>query len=578
MAPLVVAALALDGTTARAQGTQSTAEAIPAAVTALADEYMAALNLAAPELGSFRGFDDARHDLLSDNSQAAVAAWQEREDAWFEQVEAIDPVGLEGQPELITYGYLHNILSSAIERRVCREQLWGVNQTSGWQVTYPAIAQLQPIGTPKAREDALDRWRAFPQFIDTEIANLRSGMAQGYTAYRGTVERVIVQQRGLLESTPDESPYFSPAARDGDPEFQSLFRALVANGIHPALDRYVTFLEDEYLPNSRSIASLNAIPEGDACYRASLRHFTTLPLDPAEVHELGRAQLADIQEQMQRIADDHFEGNRRNAFAWAQQQPQYRFETRQDMIDFAEAQIRRTAAEMPKWFGTLAQSDVIVESFPEYQEASAPGGQYIAPSADGSRPGRYMLKTNNPERRTGLTLESLTFHEAIPGHHWQLAIASERPTAHQITRAFTTSAFAEGWALYAESLMDEAGMYTSEAARMAALGSQMFRAARLVLDTGIHYKGWTRQEALDFMAEALGGGPGANEVDRYIAWPGQATSYMVGKLEIVRLRAEAEEALGDDFDIRSFHDELLKDGTVTLPMLRDKVAVWLARN
>jgi uncharacterized protein (DUF885 family) len=258
--------------------------------------------------------------------------------------------------------------------------------------------------------------------------------------------------------------------------------------------------------------------------------------------------------------------------------PQYLFHSRQEIIDYTNAAIARGKAAMPRWFGRLPQADVVVEPYQEFEERSAPGGSYEPPSEDGTRPGKYRINTYKPEEQTRVGIESTAFHEAIPGHHLQLAIAQEREGAHMLTRFLGNSGFSEGWGLYAERLADEMGLFSSDLDRMGLLSNEALRAARMVVDPGIHVLGWSREQAIDYMLRHTAESRQAveNEVDRYIGWPGQATAYMLGNLEIRALREMASRELGDRFDIRTFHDKVLEDGTVTLPMLRAKIERWVA--
>jgi len=248
------------------------------------------------------------------------------------------------------------------------------------------------------------------------------------------------------------------------------------------------------------------------------------------------------------------------------------------MVDYAQSALDRAKAALPAWFGILPKADVIIQPYPPFQEASAPGGQYNAPSEDGTRPGIYLINTYEPEKQSKAGLEATAFHETYPGHHLQLAIARERPGAHKLVSYFYSSGFVEGWGLYSERLADEMKLYSGDVDKMGLLSNEALRAARLVVDAGMHALGWTRQQAIDYlMANTTASLAFATaEVDRYIAVPGQATAYMLGNLEIRRLREQTQRELGSRFSIRDFHDRVLEDGNVTLPMLRQKIEGWIA--
>jgi uncharacterized protein (DUF885 family) len=435
------------------------------------------------------------------------------------------------------------------------------------------------VGTPALREQALARFRRLPKFIDNETARLRAGLARGYSAPKLNVRRVIEQLDGLLSTPAAASPFYSAAQRDSTPEFRRAWEAMIAGEINPALRRHRDFLRDEYLPAAREAIAVSALPNGAECYRAQLRAFTTLDLDPRQVHQTGVEQIARTDAEMRAIARRSFGTSDVPALLAAfRTDPRYTFRTREEIVAYSARALERAQREMPKWFGRLPRARVVIEPYREFEEKSAPLGAYDSPSEDGSRPGIYHINTYEPEKQTRVGAESTAFHEAIPGHHLQLAIAQERRDAHPITRFLGNSGFSEGWGLYAERLADEMGLFSSDLDRMGLLSNEALRAARMVVDPGMHVLGWTRQQAIDYMLAHTAETRGSveDEVDRYIVWPGQATAYMTGSLEIMRLRQMAQRELGPRFDIRAFHDRVLEDGTVTLPMLREKIERWVA--
>ncbi|HWK90059.1 MAG TPA: DUF885 domain-containing protein, partial [Longimicrobium sp.] len=367
--------------------------------------------------------------------------------------------------------------------------------------------------------------------------------------------------------------------RDSTPAFRDAMAALVRDHLNPAIRRHRDYLVNEYLPAARQNVAVASLPMGAECYRAAVRGFTTLDVPAEEIHRIGLEQMAKIQAEMRTIGQRSF--NTTDVPALLQRfktDPQFRFHSRQEIVDYANAAIVRGKAAMPRWFGRLPQSDVVIEPYQEFEERSAPGASYQSPAEDGSRPGKYRINTFEAEEQNKVGVESTAFHEAIPGHHLQIAIAQERKGAHMITRFLGNSGFSEGWGLYAERLADEMGLFSSDLDRMGLLSNEALRAARMVVDPGMHVLGWSRERAIDYMLAntAENRTMVENEVDRYIVWPGQATAYMLGNLEIRRLRALAEQRLGSRFDIRTFHDKVLEDGTVTLPMLKEKIERWIA--
>ena len=571
------------GTLACGSGSAPSAPA-PAAsqstqVTGIADELFAGFVQRFPEAATQFGLAKGPHDRLTDLSPAARQAWQTREDGWLARLEAIDTARVIGTPDAPVYAIMRQTLEANRASRVCRLELWNVSQLFGWQVNLPRLTRLQRLGTPDARGQALKRWQAIPHFIDQDIANLREGLREGYTAPRTNVEEVLRQVDALLADPPEKSPFAGFIERDSTPEFHTAIVSTVRDQINPALRRYRSFLADEYIGHARSRPGVSANPNGAECYRARLQFYTTLNLDPREVQELGLSQMKRVETEMRTIAQRSFGTTDVPALLERlRSDSQYTFRTREEVIAVAESSIVRAKAAMPKWFGHLPKAPVIIDPCQPFEEASGCPGSYVPAAEDGSRPARYRINAGDPTHKPRASAEATAFHETIPGHHLQIAIAQERPGAHPITRFFFNSGFVEGWALYAERVADEMGLYTSDLDRMGLLSNDALRAARLVVDAGIHALGWSRQQAIDYMLAHTAQSQAfvESEVDRYIITPGQATSYMVGRLEIERLRAEAEQRLGKRFDIRAFHDRVLEDGSIPLGLLRSNIERWLA--
>jgi uncharacterized protein (DUF885 family) len=392
------------------------------------------------------------------------------------------------------------------------------------------------------------------------------------------VEGVIRQLDGLLAARPDSSPFASPAQRDSLPEFRIAFIAIVRDRIMPAVRRYREFLAGEYLPRARGSIAVSAIPNGEACYRASVLRYTTLALPGDSIFQRGRRELAAIEARMSELGRRAFgNGDVPALLTRLKTEPGLTFRTRQEIIDSSAAAVARAEAAVPRWFGLLPRAKVVIEPYPEFRQRTGAVPSYNSAAEDGSRPGIFWINTWAPEKQSRAKLESTAFHEAVPGHHFQVTIAQERGNSHRLARYFSNSGYVEGWALYAETVAGEMDVFSSDVGRMGLLASQAWRAARLVLDAGIHTQGWTREQAAEFLAAHTVIAPTIvqGEIDRYISVPGQASSYMLGNLEIRALRTEAERRLGDRFDIRAFHDRVLEDGALPLPLLRAKLAAWI---
>ncbi|HEX6748972.1 MAG TPA: DUF885 domain-containing protein [Longimicrobium sp.] len=554
------------------------ADSVAAMVNTLADEFMTVGLRRFPEIGTFFGLPGASHDQLSDNSLAARRRYEQEDDAFRARVMALPWEDVRGRAEYITLGFLREQMEGDRQSRVCHNELWGVNQLSGWQIQIPQLAAIQPVGTPELRRAALARFAMVPRYVDNDVAALREGLRQGYSAPKGNVRRVIEEMDAMLAGTVEQSPFYAVAQRDSDAAFRREWAQLITTQLNPAARRYRDFLANEYLARARDAVGVSALPNGEACYRAAVRSFTTLTLEPQWIHRTGLEQMDSIQARMSRIAQRSFHTSDVPALLERfRTDSTYTFRSRQQVVDYSTAAIDRAKAAMGRWFGTLPKADVVIVPYQEFEERSAPAAAYEPPAQDGSRPGRFRINTFEPEKQSRVPIESTAFHESIPGHHLQLALAQERPAAHMITRLLGNSGFSEGWGLYAEELADEMGLFSGDMDRMGLLSNQALRAARMVVDPGMHVMGWTRDQAIDYMLKHTAENRTAveNEVDRYIVWPGQATAYMTGMLLIRDLREQARRELGPRFDIRAFHDRVLEDGTVTLPMLRDKIERWI---
>ncbi len=518
------------------------------------------------------------HGHLPEHTLASIAEWEGRVDGIYEDLRTIDVEALDDPAAEVTYGFLTNWIENDRGFRQCRMELWNVSPTyTGWQSEFALLSSVQPVATAPERQTALARFGELPGYLAAEIANLRRGLELGYRAPKSNVRAVIDQVAQLINADLSESPWVAMAP-DGADDFRQQLEALTRDQIRPAIGRYHAFLRDEYLEQARDGFGVSENTNGEACYRAAIRYHATVDMTPQQVHDTGLEQMEIIHAQMREIGDQSF-GTEDVAtlLSALKTQPVYLFKTRQEIIDRAQGALDRAREAAPDWFGTVPSAEVVIEPYLPFQEATAPAGFYNPPAEDGSRPGIYLINTYQPAQQPIAGLESTAFHETYPGHHLQGAIALERPELHAVSRYIFLSGFGEGWGLYAERLAEEMGLFTSDVDRLGLLSAEAHRAGRLVVDTGLHALGWTRQEAIDYLLEntALSEALATAEIDRYIAVPGQATSYMLGNLEIRRLREEALTAFGDAFDIRAFHDRVLEDGPVPLQMLRAKIEAWI---
>lgn len=553
---------------------------LAARVDSLADAVFAARLELEPEFGTSSGLTKAHHGRITDNSPAGIGAAHTRWDALSAVATTIDPAPLVGRPQWVTYGMVREGLEAERGLRVCRLELWSVaSYANGWQAIYTDLARLQPVGTDSARAHALERLRALPRFVGQEIANLREGLKLGYSSPKVIVRNVIGQLDGILATPVARSPFHSPAERDSTPAFRTEYERLITDELNPAIRRYRDFLAQEYQPAAREALGVSANPDGAACYRASLRSFATVDMPADSVFSTGLAQIARVESEMRVIATRSFGAESLPALLQRlRTDPRYTFRTSQEIIDTSQAVMDRAKPAMAKWFGRLPRANVVIEPYPEFRQKAGAPGQLQAAAEDGSRPAVFLINPSDPTAKSRADVENTAMHEAIPGHHLQTAIAQERSDLHPLSRHTFNSGFGEGWALYAERLGDEMGPYSSDVGRMGMLASEGFRAARMVIDAGVHTKGWSREQALTYLLghTVLPRRIAEGEIDRYISWPGQAPSYMIGRLEILRLREQARTTLGTRFDIRAFHDRVLEDGTVPLGLLRTKIERWVA--
>jgi uncharacterized protein (DUF885 family) len=565
-----------------AAGIRAPASALPAdpaaRVDALADAYVKAFFEHFPDQATVQGRADADHARLPDNSLAGLDAWRDEEDALLDELDGVTRARLSGRA-VVTRDFLRELLEASVGARVCETELWNVSPTwTGWQANYTFLASVQPVGTPALRQAALSRLSQLPRYLDGETARLREGLRRGFSAPKGNVQRVIEQMDGLLEGPTVESPFYDPAKRDGDAAFGQALAKVIESQARPAIRRYRDFLAKEYLRSAREAIAVAANPQGGECYRAAVRFHTSTRMEPEAIHRLGLQQMDRALAEMKEIGAKSFGTADPAALLAKVKQPPYTFASRQQLIDYATAAVERSRAAVPRWFGTAPKATVVVVPYPAFRERSAPGAEYQSGSDDGSRPGTYYINAYEAEKQSKAGIEATAFHETYPGHHLQGSVAKEIGGTHPIQRYFGSSGFLEGWALYSERLAGEMGLYSDDVAKLGLLSNEALRSARLVVDSGMHALGWTRQQAIDYMLAHTTQTPerAAAEVDRYIAVPGQATAYMIGNLEIRRLREYAEKQLGERFQVQAFHDQVLGDGAVTLGMLDAKIAHWVA--
>jgi uncharacterized protein (DUF885 family) len=507
---------------------------------------------------------------------------------WFDRVSAMDGSVLDGQARLSYDIFLRDLKNSLESERFPTWQQ-PVNQFGSFA---SFLAQLgsgssaQPFATVADYDNWLKRGAAAPAIFDTAIANMREGMAAGVVQPKVLMQKVLPQLDALIKDKPEDTLFWGPIKNlpadfpEADKtRLTEAYRKLVGEQIVPAYQRLRTFIADEYLPAARDTVSLSALPDGEAWYAFNARNSTTTDLAPAQIHQIGLDEVARIHGEMRQVmADVKFEGELKDFFKFMTTDKRFQFESEQALLDAYNGLRAKIDAAVPQQFSLLPKAGFEIRPVEPFRAASAAGGSYQSPSEDGSRPGIFYVNTHDLPSRKTWDMEDLYLHEAIPGHHFQIALQQELTGIPKFRRFGGETAFAEGWGLYAEGLGKELGVYTDPYMYFGRLQGELWRAIRLVVDTGLHSKGWTREQVIEYMLanSATTNTEAVSEAERYIAIPGQALAYKIGELKIKELRAKAEQELGPKFDIRAFHAEVLKDGAVPLDVLQGKIERWIA--
>jgi uncharacterized protein (DUF885 family) len=555
---------------------------LAAAVNALADRFWEAILEESPLTATLYG-DDRYDDRLPDMSPVGRAKARSQRQATLAELAAIPVDGLPTE-ERITHDMLRVICELGIRADDLRmDVIASVDQMDGPQTLLSQLVQIQRADTPERLEKLLARYAAFPGFVDAAIDILEEGRGDGSTAARLVAERVIAQTERLLavpgaDSALVRMPRLAPEA---EAEGRARLEAAVEADVRPALARYLEAVRGPYLAATREDPGLWSAPRGEERYRMAIRQWTTLELDPREVHEIGLAELAAIQAEQRTIARAAGFGDDIEAYRAAlHADPANHVATKAELVARATEDIARAYAQAPRVFGRLPRASCEVRPVEEFMEADAPFAYYYPPAVDGSRPGIYFVNAGDLPSRYLSNLATTTYHEAVPGHHFQITLEMEHPSLPAFRRLGARavgSAYAEGWGLYSERLADELGLYRGEGERFGMLGGQAWRAARLIVDTGIHALRKDRAWGVDVLRRAGLVETDANiETDRYVVWPGQALTYKVGQRQIEALRAELTARDGAAFDLRAFHDALLGHGSLPLATLARELPRWVA--
>ena len=504
--------------------------------------------------------------------------------AFIDDLDRIDPASLSETAQL-NQRMLKTSLQEEVESYENGLHLIALNMRSGPQHRYTMVERL-PMATETDYVDWLARLENLPAQLTQYQALLQAGVDRERTQARIIIERVPNQLDALIVTKPEDSPFWGvfesmPASISDESAaaLKSSARMIIAEQLTPAYAEFKRFIEEEYLPKTRERPGIGTLPGGKAVYAMLARHFTTTNMTPEEIHNIGLSEVARIRGEMEEVIEDvGFEGDI-NAFNdFLRTDPQFYYETAEELLEGYQAVSKRLDPELVKLFGKLPRMPYGVRPIAPELAPDTTTAFYMRPALDGSRPGWYYVNLYKPEVRPKYEMEVLSVHESVPGHHLQIALAQEIEGLPEFRRNSSVTAFIEGWGLYSERLGYDMGLYKDPYSRYGQLIYDMWRAVRLVVDTGIHYFGWSRQEAIDYFKDnaAKTEADIINEIDRYIGWPGQALAYKIGQLKMLELRAKAEDELGDRFDIRAFHDELLGAGAIPLDALENRMNRWIS--
>ncbi|HEX9048969.1 MAG TPA: DUF885 domain-containing protein [Anaeromyxobacter sp.] len=590
---LVAAALATGCAGARTPASPSAASGAGASGDAarlarLVDAYWEDVVVLNPILATMVGddrYDDQLPNFYAPEYRARVKAHDEK---YLAALASLDRARLAGQDRL-SYDVLKHDLEEQRDGLRFPDWLVPVNQffsVPNFFALFASGKSVQPFRTVKDYDAFLGRMARLPALFDQAIANMREGVRAGVVQPRPVMEKVVPQLDALLADAPEKSAFWGAIAAmpasfpAADRErLTGAYRARIAADVLPAYRRLRDFVRDEYLPRCRATVGLSALPDGRAWYAHLVRSSTTTDLTPDQIHDIGLREVARIRSEMETVKKQvGFQGDLPAFFTWLREDPRFYYTSAEDLLAGYRDLQKKVNALLPREFDVFPKADYEVRAVEAFRAKSMAGGEYVPGTPDGKRPGVFYVNTSDLKAQPKYGMETLSLHEASPGHHFQISIAEELTGIPKFRRFNGYVAYAEGWALYSESIGKELGMFTDPFQYYGRLSDELLRAMRLVVDTGIHAKGWSREQAIRYMLDtsSMAESDVVAEVERYIAVPGQALGYKVGQLAITELRREAERELGPRFDVKAFHRQVLVDGALPLDVLRTKIREWIA--
>jgi uncharacterized protein (DUF885 family) len=528
--------------------------------------------------------DKRYNDRIHDLSQKAIDDDLEQERRFLVRFEAIDTTGFPDQ-EVLNKRLMVRDLRMDLDGARFKPWEMPVDQMNGIHTNLPQLVNVLPFGTVKDYDDFITRLKLFPRLIEQTMDLMRKGMADGLMPPRMLLEKVVTQSSAIGTMPPEQSPFIHPFDKfpDSIPEadrkrLREAAIATIRDSVNPAYVKFTAFVRDEYAPKGRTEPGVWSLPDGTERYAFRVKESTTTNLTPEEVHQIGLAQVKEIEARMLQVANQLGYKDLKSFGAAMKADPKLHPQSRQEILDLYTKYIDGMYTKLPDLFDSLPKGRLDVMPIEEFREKEA-STHYLQGTPDGSRKAHVMVNTGDFAKRTTLDIETTAYHEGVPGHHLQIALAQELPELPKFRQQEYYTAYTEGWALYSERLGKEVGFFQDPYSYFGHLQADMLRAIRLVVDTGFHYKHWSRQQVVDFFHDhSLIDEPDVQEeTDRYMAWPAQALGYKIGQLEILKMRAYAKDQLGDRFDLRAFHDQVLTGGALPMDVLTDRIHEWAAK-
>ncbi|KAF7764643.1 hypothetical protein PCIT_b0685 [Pseudoalteromonas citrea] len=557
-------------------------------VTVITQNYfddMVSLN---PVNGTYVGYEQYNDKFQGPSTLASRSQYITLLEGYQKKLSAIDKKGLTGQ-SLISYNILERDLAFSLSGTRFPTYLIPINQMFGAHNTFASLgsgASAQPFNTVKDYDNFISRAEQYVLWLDGVVANMREGIKQGVVLPKVLSLKLLPQFTAHIVDNAQDSVFWQPIAnmpaelsKQQQQRITLAYREMIESTLIPAYKKVASFLKTEYIPKSRNSVGLGALPNGEAWYEYNIEKHTTMKLTADEIHQTGLAEVKRIRNEMMWVKEQvEFKGDLQAFFVHLRESDEFYFDSPEALISAYENVKRKIDQRVPLLFDIKPRADYVVKAVESFRAESAAGASYSSPAPDGSRPGVFYVNTHNLKAQPKFLVETLSIHEAAPGHHFQIALQQEIKGVPMFRKFGGYTVFSEGWALYAESLGKELGLFTDPLMWYGRLVDEQLRAMRLVVDTGLHAKNWSREQAIEFMINnsSMAESDVVAEVERYIAWPGQAVSYKIGQFKIQELKDYAQKALGERFDVKAFHRQILTDGAVPMAILERKIKAWVA--